>query len=149
MVSTPALTPVTIPPDTAADELLALQIPAPVASVKVTDDPTHTNDGPEIVPALSSGPMVTTSVAETVPQALVTEYLMVSVPGIMPVINPVAVIVALLFVALHVPPAVVSTRNVNVPAQIVERPTMVPGFGARPTEITLVAVAVPQVLVTA
>ena len=42
MVSTPADTPVTIPPEIVACELLTLQVPLPVPSMKLTALPIHT-----------------------------------------------------------------------------------------------------------
>jgi hypothetical protein len=72
MVSIPLLIPVTIPPDTEAEELLRLQLPPVVVSVRVTEDPAQTTPGPDIEPALSERPIVTICLALAVPHVLVT-----------------------------------------------------------------------------
>ena len=138
----------TIPPETVAVALLLVHTPPGDGLVSVIVAPTHTLAGPEMVPALRNGPIVTILTADAVPQALVMEYMMVSSPGVTPTSKPPEEIVALLLLALQVPPATVSTRVVNVPAQITEAPVMVPGLGDRPTEIGLTATAVPQTVVT-
>jgi hypothetical protein len=51
MVSSPAITPVTVPPVTEALVLEALHTPPVTASVSVITAPAQTPDGPEIVPA--------------------------------------------------------------------------------------------------
>lgn len=47
----PADTPVTNPPNTVAEVLLRLHTPPATASDNIIGEPTHTDDGPVIVPA--------------------------------------------------------------------------------------------------
>jgi hypothetical protein len=149
MVSTPPATPVTVPPATVADELLLLHAPLVAVSERAITDPAQTTDGPEIEPAVSVKPIVTILVAEAEPQVFTMVYEIVSIPGITPTSIPVPEMVALELLALHVPPEVVSTSVVNAPAQTRVVPIMVPPPGDALIVITLVAVAVPQPLVTA
>jgi hypothetical protein len=108
MVSTPPPTPVTTPevPTVAIDVLLLLQVPPGTGSVSVIVALTQTLLGPEMVPAERNVPIFTVIVATDVPHALVTVYLIVSRPGVMPVSRPALFIVALALVTLHVPPTV-------------------------------------------
>ena len=109
MVSMPPLMPVTTPEtETVALPLDALQVPPGARSARGIVAPVHTADSPVMVPAVRKGPMVTTLVTDAVPQALVTVYLIVSVPGVMPVSRPAEVIVAVALVTLQVPPGVAS-----------------------------------------
>ena len=71
IVSRPAATPVTTPPETVAWELLD-HTPPVAASVKSISDPTHTVVTPPTVPASGSGLIVTTAVAVAVWVPLVT-----------------------------------------------------------------------------
>jgi hypothetical protein len=73
----------------------------------------------------------------------------VSIPGIIPTSIPVPEIVALPLLALQTPPAVVSIRVVNVPAHTKVVPIILPPVAAALMVTTLVAVATPQLLVTA
>jgi len=71
IVTVPALTPVTMPPETVAQVLLALHVPPAVASVSVMVAPATTVDGPVIgltVVVL----IVTVFVAAALPQPFVT-----------------------------------------------------------------------------
>ena len=146
----PAATPVTIPlPDTVADVLLQLQTPPGVASVRGIVAPAHTTDDPVMVPAEgTAGMTVMAFVAETVPQELVTEYLIVSDPATTPVISP-AETVADVLLLLHTPPAVASVSEIVEPAHTFEAPVTVPAVANGLTVISLVAVAEPHELVTA
>ncbi len=72
IVSNPPETPVTIPPITVALALLLLQVPPVTLSVNVMDDPTHTPEGPDIIPSSGSGFTVMGFVAVAVPQPLIT-----------------------------------------------------------------------------
>jgi hypothetical protein len=74
MTSAPALIPVTIPLDTVAVVLLALQTPAPpVTSDSVMKEPAHTAEAPVITPALGALVTVTVWLTTVVTQPLVTE----------------------------------------------------------------------------
>lgn len=74
MVTVPATTPVTEPPDTVATDVLSLlHTPPTVMSVSVMDEDSQTDDRPVIVPDTGSGFTVTVAVATAVPQELVTE----------------------------------------------------------------------------
>ena len=110
IVSTPPLTPVTDPvPVTVAFALLLLHTPPAVASVRAMDEPAHTPDAPVMLPAVRNAPMVIVFVMVDVPQLLVIEYRIVSVPVVTPVSKPLmAFIVAFGLVVLHIPPAVAS-----------------------------------------
>ena len=74
IVDVPAATPVTspVPPTVAIPGLTLLQIPPPAASVKFVVVVGHTIKPPVIAPATGAGFTVTTAVAATVPQLLVT-----------------------------------------------------------------------------
>ena len=73
IVSVPAVTPVTMPVlPTVAVPLLALHVPPLAPSVSDMVEPTHTADGPVIVPAVVPGSSVTTFVAVAVLQPVVT-----------------------------------------------------------------------------
>jgi hypothetical protein len=58
MVSVPAATLVTTPPETVADVLLLLQAPPVTTSVKVMAEPTHKPDKPVMLPASGNALMV-------------------------------------------------------------------------------------------
>src|ERR1017187_3272989 len=104
MVSTPADTPVTVPADTDAWLLLRVHIPPAGASVNVIDEPTHTTEGPAMLPGAGNGFTVTEWVAYTVPQLLETMYEIVTTPPetlvTIPLLPTVAIPVELL---VHVP----------------------------------------------
>jgi len=86
--------------------------------------------------------------ADTDPQALVTVYFTVSIPGVIPVTTPVPVTLAFVFVTLHTPPVTVSVITVNVPAHNELKPDITPALAAELTVTLYVATAVPQLLVT-
>ena len=71
MVSAPAVTPVTTPPETVALILLLLHVPPVTPSVKVIAEPAHTLDAPVILPAFGVGFTVMVLVTVAVPQLLV------------------------------------------------------------------------------
>ena len=72
MISMPIVTPVTTPPDMVAVLPLLLHTPPGVISVKVMLEPTHTLEGPVMVPAVMGGLIVRIFVAIAVPHELVT-----------------------------------------------------------------------------
>ena len=63
IVTLPAVTPVTTPPETVALPLLALHVPPDTPSVRVIFAPVLTVDAPEIVPAVAAL-TVTTAITE-------------------------------------------------------------------------------------
>ena len=129
--------------------LLLLQVPPLVASVRVLEEPGHTTVEPLMLPAVGVPVTVIVAVAVAVPQLLLTLYVIVAVPVAIPVTVPVALIDAMAaLLLLQVPPVVASVRVVFAPVHTVVAPLMVPALGAGLTVITLVAVAVPQLLVT-
>ena len=69
-------------------------------------------------------------------------------PAATPVTIPVVPILAFALLVLHVPPVTVSVMVVVAPVHTVDAPEIAPAFGAGLTVIVLVAVAVPQPLVT-
>jgi hypothetical protein len=80
-VSVPETAPHTVPEETVAEVLLAVQVPPATDVLSSTESSTQTCDGPDKDAAKGGTPMVTTNVAAVVPQVLVTEYLMVYVPA--------------------------------------------------------------------
>lgn len=73
MVDVPAIEPVTLPePSTNALPLDEVHTPPGVTSVSMVTDPIHTGTEPVIVPATATALTVTTAVAATEPQVLVT-----------------------------------------------------------------------------
>ena len=105
IVSVPAVTPLTIPVEpTVAVALLLLHVPPPIPSVNMIDELTHTLAAPVILPAFGSGLTTIDLIAIAVPQPLVTEYPIVSVPAVTPVTIPVEPTVAVALLLLHVPP---------------------------------------------
>ena len=150
MVTVPALTPVTDPPETIALPLLASHAPPATASVNVIFDPTVTEDGPVIVPA-DVAFTVTTIVVLNAPQLPVTVYHMVTVPLLTPVTTPAELTVAMpVLVLLHVPAGIISDKEVVPLTHTVVDPDMGPGPPEPAlTVTTVVAYVMPQSLVTA
>jgi len=129
--------------------LLLLQVPPPVASVSVVDEPMHTAVAPLMLPATGAGDTFTTSVTVAVPQLLVTVYDIVVKPDETPVTTPVALMVAAAgLLLLHTPPDTASVRVMFRPMHTLAGPLMVPPTGEGFTVTALVAVAVPHLLVT-
>jgi hypothetical protein len=117
------------------EEVALLQVPPGVASLKVDTPPAHMLYAPRILDGL--GLTVTVAVA---PQPLAV-YVMIAVPGILPVISPVVVVnvaaVAFVLELLQVPPEVALVRVVVAPGQTVSTP--VGGDGTGTTVTTRVA----------
>jgi hypothetical protein len=68
--------------------------------------------------------------ATATPQVLVTVYLIVSPPNILPVTMPVGVTVSIAGnILLHTPPVAVLERATDEPRQILDEPVMVPATG--------------------
>jgi hypothetical protein len=106
-VATPVTTPVELTVALAVTELL--QVPPLLASLSVVVPLTHTESAPVIVPASGKGLTVIDLVATAVPQLEVTEYDIIAVPALTPVITPEASTVAIvLSLLLQVPPLMAS-----------------------------------------
>jgi len=83
------------------------------------------------------------------PHALLTEYIMVSIPVVLPVTTPLPVTVALVLLLLQVPLPVVSVSVIEAPLHTTDAPVITPAdAGTVLMFITAIAVAVPQVFVT-
>ena len=129
MVSTPEATPVTTPPDTVALLLLASHAlyrpPVVPLTLSVTEDDTHTESAPLILPAPGDELTVIAVIALSVPQLLVTTYFIVSTPPLTPVTNPVALTVARLVLVLpQAPPGNTSLSVVALPSHTTVAPVM-------------------------
>lgn len=147
MLSTPGDTPVTIPPETLAPPELAFQTPPGAVSIKVIDESIQTPDEPAIVPATGSGFTVINLLTISVPQLFITEYLIVSLPAISPVINPATTVAIEGLVLLQIPPGVVSVKVIKSLTHTTEIPVIVPADGIASTVNNLLAIEVPQLLV--
>lgn len=73
---------------------------------------------------------------------------MMAAPALMPVTTPVPAIDAAELVQLQVPPAEVDDKVAVLPAHTVVPPLIVPAVGAGFTVTEVIALAVPQPLVT-
>ena len=129
IVSIPGATPVTMPPVTVAVALLLLHAPPMAGSVSIIVDPTHTPDGPDMVPAFGAGLIVIIFDA-VVPDVPVVVYKIVSMPAVTPVTIPPVVTVASALLLLHTPPAVVSVNVTDEPTQTTDGPDMPPAPGS-------------------
>ena len=144
------MTPVTTPvpaPTVATEVVLLDQLPPVVTSVKVVVVLVVTVN----VPAIGAGKRltVTTLVALALPQLLVTVKDMVVVPAVAPVTDPVLVTKAMEGTLLVQPmPPAPSVNDVDEPTHTDATPVMVPALGDGFTVTTLVALALPQLLVT-
>ena len=102
-----------------------------------------------MVPADRNVPTVTTIVVDALPQGVMTLYVIVSMPGLIPVSRPVAILtLAEPLLLLHVPPVTVLLSGVTVPEQILVGPTIVPALGVVFAVTTWVAAINPQLLET-
>jgi hypothetical protein len=123
MVTEPAETPVTTPPEeivALAVELL-LHVPPAAEGVRVMVEPIHTADEPLIVSAVT----VSGKVATALLQLLVTVYEMVTVPDKTPVTTPEELTDAtVLFDVDQTPPIVESTSVMLEPTPTDEAPTI-------------------------
>lgn len=153
IVAAPVATPDTVPDafTDAIDASLVLHEPPLTELVSVTLAPAQTTEGPEIVPAEAPVMTETVVVAVPVPQAEVTENVMVAEPTARPVTMPEAgsTVATEVLLLLHVPPATASAR-VDVPPdeQSVVVPVIVPAEGAPLMVTDIVALLMPQLLLT-
>jgi hypothetical protein len=130
MVSMPAFTPVTTPPDVMLVLAFVVDhVPPVLLLVNVIPEPTQTLKGPEIVPALGCGLTVITLLAVSAPQTLFTIYLTLSKPVLTPDTIPPEVMVVLVFVVDHVPPVPLLVKVMEEPTHTLERPAIVPALG--------------------
>lgn len=86
-------------------------------------------------------------VAVAVPHTLVTRYMIVSIPLVIPVTTP-PVTDALVLLLLHTPPVTAFESVIVDPMHTPEGPVIVPAFGNGLTVIPFVAETVPHELVT-
>ena len=83
------------------------------------------------------------------PQPFATNYNIVSIPATDPVTTPNASMLAIaVFLLSHVPPDIVEDKEVEAPAQTVNDPEIVPAIGNGLMVNALVAMSVPQLVVT-
>ncbi len=150
-MAVPAATPVATPDafTVATDALLLVHEPPDTVSDNVVVEPAQTVVVPVMVPAEGVVMMLTTLVAEAVPQLLATVYDIVAEPTETPLTTPEALTVAIpVAPELQVPPEVASAKVEVEPVHIVVVPEIVP---AEPEGVTLndmVAMPVPQLVVT-
>ena len=149
MVSVPGVMPVTMPPVVMVALVLLLpQAPPGTLLVSMISEPTHTFDGPVMVPVKVLELTATTWVALAVPQLFTTVYSMVSSPAVMPVTMPVLPTVAVPLLLLQVPPGVPSVSVMVAPTQTAAGPLMVPAPAPGTMVMILVAVATAQPVLT-
>ena len=150
MVTLPVVMPVTTPDElTVATVLLELiQVPPLTLGVRVMLLPVHTDEGPVRLPAGKDELTVTTMVAWALPQVLVTVYIIVSVPALIPPTRPELFTVAKPLVALQVPPLTVGVRVMPEPMHTKLVPPRVPALGNGRMVVVAVATDVPQPVVT-
>src|SRR5262245_973797 len=113
----------------ATDVLLLFHNPPATVLDSVTVEPGHVVDAPDSTPAVAL--TVTMRVATDVPQELVIVYLIVSRPGVIPVMMPDEVTVAFALLALHIPPTATPDSVAAAPVHIIVVPVMIPGSGSR------------------
>jgi hypothetical protein len=93
-----------------------------------------------MVPATGTVVTVKGHVAAMVPQELVTEYDMITLPPDTPVTIPVAPTVAIeVLLLLHTPPGVPSVNVVDAPTHTLDAPEIVPATGNGFTAIVVFA----------
>ena len=126
-----------------------LHIPPATLSVSVVEFVWQISSEPKITPAYGDGLMVTTAVAYTVVQLLVTPYDIVVVPAEWPVTKPKASTLASVGARLlHTPPGVASVSAVIFAGHTLNVPVINPAVGSGLTVTTAVVATVPQLLDT-
>jgi hypothetical protein len=151
MVVPPGETPVTFPePSTvAADVLVLVQLPPAALGVSDMEEPTHTTDSPDNVPATGAGLTVIGAVVVSAEHADDVIYVMVVLPAVTPVTTPPADMVAIAMLPLlHTPPPVLAVKVVVAPGQTDDAPLITPATAGLLTVIDAVAEALPQALET-
>jgi hypothetical protein len=90
-----------------------LQVPPP-ASLRVTDEPEQTAVGPEMF----AGKGFTVNTVEVL-HPVGIEYVITTVPDSVPVVihPPVPIVATFVLLVLHVPPTVISVKQVDEPKQ--------------------------------
>jgi hypothetical protein len=148
IVSEPAVTPETTPPEVmvAVVGLLLDHVPPATVSDKVTVEDGHTEVAPVIAPANAAGVTEIVEVATAVPQLLVTEYEILATPPATPVTTPVVAptVATVPSLVLQVPPEAPSVKVLETPAHNVDTPVTVPATGSGLTVIGKVTVTVPH-----
>jgi hypothetical protein len=114
--------------------LLTDHVPPVTDSVKVVNALSQTVNEPDITPALGAALITTVWVATSVPQVLVTAYMIVSMPAVTPV-TVVPATLALVLDALQVPPVAVDDKVMVAVSQTEIGPEIVPACGTALTVI--------------
>lgn len=112
-------------------------------------DPIHKVAAPVTVPAVRTGFTVIFAEAVWVPHGVVDVYVIVALPGAIPLTTPVVGFTEATagLLLLHAPPARPLLEKVATePAQTEEAPVTVPAFGRGFTVINCEALLVPQLL---
>jgi hypothetical protein len=124
----PAVTPVTTPvvePTVATPSEVLLHVPPGEASLRVMLKATQTEEGP----VMATGEGVTVTIFVVI-QPVASVYVIVDVPGVTPdTTPPVPMVATAVVLLLHVPPKVMSDKEVVVPAQSIATPDIAPGNG--------------------
>jgi hypothetical protein len=136
----PVVIPLTTPVDAstvATDVLLLLHVPPDSDALTEVVAPTQTLAEPAT--DAGEGLTVTDAVAYTVPQPLVTVYVIVATPEAIPVTTPEPLTVAIaIFDVAHVPPGTLLERIMVEPAHTPVKPAIVPALAVAVTVTTLV-----------
>lgn len=136
--------------NTLALPLLSTHVPPVTVALSVVVAASHTIALPSIRPACGSGLMVTGSIATSVPHELVTEYIAVSMPALMPVITFCVVAGAIRALALliaHVPLLTLAVRVSLLPSHTTAAPVIAPACGSGLMVMAFLTLSVPQALV--
>lgn len=128
----PAPVPVTIPEvDIVATEVLDDNHTPPVTPEdNVVVAVAHNENVPEMTGAAGVGFTVNVFVAVAAPQAFITIYTTVSMPGETPVTMPPPPMLAVLLVTPHMPPATLLVIVVVLPTHISVAPLITPASGS-------------------
>ncbi len=140
IVSTPTARPVSIPEEeTLALKLLALQVPPVVVSLRLNVVPKQIATG--VDGSIADGSDFTNMlfVAVSVPQLLVTKYLICALPTPLPVTKPPLTLAIDASEESQKPPELSSVNNVDEPRQILSAPEITPAKGAGLT-VTIIVV---------
>jgi hypothetical protein len=146
MVAVPVAMPLTIPVEFTL-AIVGLELshtPPEVELVSAMEEPTQTDEKPEMGATGGSAFTVIALVVISVPHEEVTVYVIVTVPAATPVSTPVGLIVAMAVLTLHVPPVVLLKNATGLATQTEIAPLITPASGIAFTVTTLVATTVPQ-----
>ncbi len=138
-----------VPPADATEVPVTLHVPPEILSANVETEPRHNTDGPDMAATTGAAVTVTVWVANAAPQLLVKVYDIVATPPEIPKMLPKESTVNTDDEEVdHRPPAIVSMHMEPVPWQISDMPETLPAVGSGETVMVLVAVEIPQVVVT-